>query len=110
MSFITRITIPISDYYGEEVFMKQIYFECEYPSPTKEQVLKSLEYNKQENGKYPEQNTEEESESLEIVKLVEDKDWRFVNPSGVVGTNTFINHPKFGKQPFSWEVIKPIKI
>lgn len=109
MSFITRITIPISNYYGQEVFMKQIYFECEQSSPTKEQVFKALEYCKQENEQYPEY-TEEESESLEIVKLIEEKDWRFVSPYGVVGTNTFVEHPQFGRQPFSWEVIKPIKI
>lgn len=109
MSFITRITIPISDYYGQEVFMNQMYFECEQFSPTKEQVIKALEYIRQENEEYTEY-LEEHSEVLEIVKLIKDNEWRFVSPHGVVGTNTFVNHPKFGRQPFSWEIIKPIPI
>jgi len=109
MSFIVRITIPISDYPSEEVFMKQIYFECEKYSPTKEEVIKMLERNIQENEQYPEY-IGEELETLEMVKLVKETDWRFVSPMGLVATNTFVNHPQFERQSFSWDIIKPIKI
>jgi len=109
MSFIVMITIPISDYLGEEEFMKQMYFECEKYSPTKEEVIKAIEHNIQENKQYLEY-TNEEFETLEIVKLVKENDWRHVSPMGLVATNTFISHPKFGRQPFSWNIIKPIKL
>lgn len=109
MSFIIKIEIPTTNYYGDDVFMYEMYFECEKSSPTKEQVIKALEDIDRENKQYPEY-LGEENEALDIVKLVEDDDWRFVRPLGIVGENTFVNHPKFGKQPFSWSVIKPIKL
>ena len=112
MSFITRITVPISNYYRDGVFESQLYFECENQSPTKQQVIKSLEDNLKEYEQYyKDENIEvddtDTSEILEMVKSV--KDWSHVSPTNLVNTNTFVEHPQFGKQPFSWTIITPVK-
>ena len=107
MSSIIRITVPISDYYGDEVFMKQLYFECKKNSPTKEQVVKALENIIEQYRQLPDYYGEED-EVLEIIKSVEE--WEYVRPHGLVGTNTFVEHPKFGRQSLSWDIIYPIII
>jgi len=113
MSFITRITVPISNYYRDSIFESQLYFECENKSPTKEQVIKSLEDSLKENEQYYkdegiEANDTDASEILEMVKSV--NDWSYVSPTNLINTNTFVEHSQFGKQPFSWAVITPVKI
>jgi len=113
MSFITKITVPISNYYRDGVFESQLYFECESKSPTKQQVIKYLEDSIKEHEQYyKDENIEiddtDTSEILEVVKSV--NDWLYVSPTSVVQTNTFVEHPQFGKQPFSWTIIKPIKL
>ena len=112
MSFITRITIPISNYYRDDVFMSQLYFECESQAPTKEQVIKSLEDSIKNDEQYYKEGIEvndtDTSEILEMVKSV--KDWSYVSPTNLINTNTFVEHPQFGRQPFSWAIITPVKI
>jgi len=113
MSFITRITIPISNYYRDGVFESQLYFECETQSPTKQQVIKYLENSIKENEQYyKEENIEiDDTDTSEILEIVDGvNDWLYVSPTSVVQTNTFVNHPQFGKQPFSWSVITPVKL
>jgi hypothetical protein len=94
--FVTRITVPITNYEGNGIFEKHLYFECDKLSPTKEQVIAALEGIDKENQQYPEYYGEE-NEALEIVKTVKEDEWKCVNPFSLVGTNTFVNHPKFGQ-------------
>ena len=109
MKYITRITVPIGDYYGDNVFFKQYYFQCKNNSPTKEQVINAIEELHNEYEQYPEYYGEE-YEALEIIKLVPDEDWQFVSPDSLVSINTFIEHPKFSKQSFSWNIINLIDV
>lgn len=109
MSFLVCITIPISNYYGDDVFEKRFYFECENKSPTKEQMINALTKLHKEFQQYPGYYGEE-FEALEIVESIANDKWRYVSPTGIVETNIFINHPKFGEQPFDWKIIRPIKL
>lgn len=103
---IIKLEVPISDYCGEEVFFKSFYFEVEDRSPTKEQIINALEKLHHEYQQYDEY-TGEEAEAIQILKKVED--WRYVGQR-LAMTNTFVEHPDFGKQPVTWSVIKPITI
>lgn len=109
MSFLVKITIPISDYYGDSVFFKDLFFEVESKSPSKEQVIQTVESLIEQYKQYPEYYGEED-EVLSILHLIDGDDWQYVKPSGIVMTNTFVTHPKFKKQPVTWEVITPHKI
>lgn len=103
--FITKITIPISDYYGENVFEKQLYFECERRSPTKQCVVDYIKDMIEEEKEFIEESgfQSDMPETLQIVELIPDGEWQQVGY--LARTNTFVNHPKFGRQPFSWDVI-----
>ena len=50
----------------------------------------------------------EHEEAILIAGLVEE--WVLVSPVTVSHANSFIEHPKFGKQLVSWKVINPIKL
>ena len=109
MNFITRITIPIGDYYGENVFYKQYYFQCKNNSPTKKQVINVIEKLDNEYKQYLDY-IGEDYEALGIIKLIPDEDWQFVSPYNLVCTNTFVEHPKFGRQPLNWDIINLIDV
>lgn len=108
MSFITRITVPISNYYRDDVFEAHLYYECENQSPTKEQVIKNLEDDIEKYKSDLEVDLEDTYEILEVVKNA--NDWCFVTPTSIVQTNTFVNHPQFGEQPLSFAIINPTKL
>lgn len=107
MSFVVKIEAPISNYMGDDVFFKELYFECNEVSPSRDEVINALDKLDEEYRKYDEYYGEE-AEALEIVQLVDE--WRTVRPNGCLYTNTFVEHPTFGKQPFTWKVISPIVI
>jgi len=113
MSFITRITVPISNYYRDDVFMTNIYFECETKSPTKEQVIKFLKDQIEEYKQYYKDeginiDDTDEKEILDVIEIADS--WCYVSPTGIVHTNTFVDHPQLGKHPLSFTIIKPTKI
>lgn len=103
---ITCIIVPITNYMGDGIFEQHLYFEGKQ-APSKEEVLRTL---KKLHEEYSFMNgyTGEQGECIEITKLVEDKDWRRPTER-MYTTNTFIEHPKFGTQPYVWKVIIPNK-
>ena len=94
------------DYDGDKVFHQEIYFEGEF-SPTKERVIEKL-IELDEKYKDAPDYVNGMKKCIDMVKKV--KDWQFVFADGMICTNTFVEHPILGKQPFRWEVIKPIML
>lgn len=109
--FITCVEIPVSNYEGNDVFMMRLYFKGK-KSPTRQQVLwdlkrmdeRSLEDSKNGWGPY----IDSYKEAISIVSSI--KDWEFVSPNHTVCRSITTEHPKFGRQPFTWLVIEPTEI
>ena len=102
-----RLTIPISNYYGEEVFFQNYYFEGK-KSPTKEEVLQTLLDQDKKYSEDPEYFGAE-IEAAEMVASIPDCDFPQLYGS-LIMTNTFVNHPKFGLQPVALSKITPFQL
>lgn len=102
-----KIEIPVSDYYGEEVFFQEFFFECE-KCPTKEQVvgfLKELEKEELSDPGYL--GTSVAKECLEsIAGITSIDEWPDLH-SYLVLTNVRTMTPKFGDQPLTMALITP---
>lgn len=102
---IFRFSIPISDYYGEGVFFKDLFF-CRGTCPTRGEVIAAVKEAAAVDAQYPE-DCGEFSEVLEVLRLTED----FPQVYGdLIHTNTRVIHPKWGDQPVSCSVISPLDI
>ena len=109
--FITMITIPIENYYGDDIFILRKFFIGER-SPSKTEVLNALEIEHQRNLEIFENGenfySNDEGKAIEIVKMI--YDWKHVHPSIILQTNVFIKHPKFDKKyPFVWEIMNVLE-
>ena len=102
---IYRFDIPISNYEGDAVFFKHIYIESNH-SPDKDDLVKLLTKLNDNYLQFPEY-LGEEKEALDIVQSC--KDIPYLG-GRLIGTNTFVDHPKFGRQPLSVQIIKPYRI
>lgn len=106
-----RYTIPITDYYGEEVFFQNLYFE-KNSCPTFTEVEKYLELRvdrlqaKQNTEWYDGVSLGAHKELLDIVRKAQN-DWPSLHDN-LIMTNTHVQHPKFGKQPLSVKLIQPV--
>jgi hypothetical protein len=108
MSFIVRLEVPITNYYCDGVFWKKFYFECEKHSPSKEEVINVITKIHEENLQYPEY-CGDEKEVIDILSMIPEDEWMYVG-NRYVGRNTFVEHPKFGKQTVNWDIIDVIKV
>ena len=100
-----KITVPITDYYPDQIFKQDLFFDH---SPTKEEVIQHLKGISNRDSQFP-SYYECLADILESINLIQFGDWKTVScPSfdgAIIGTNCFIDHPKFGRQSISWDVI-----
>lgn len=113
---IVRYTIPIKDYYGTEVFFKHIYLQCLELSPDLETLKQVVSKKANELDKFIEEfpesqiSSNEWKECLETLDLVKENRIPRVYPTGQVGGNIFVDHPKFGKQSINVDIINVINL
>lgn len=108
---LVRFSIPISDYYGKNVFFLQRYFEGD-KEPSHEQVIKVLEVEHKQDMIYSEEygihRSFEAGQALESIKLIENGK-KLPSLLGFSQKSTFVNHPKFGRQPLTVTHIEPVR-
>jgi hypothetical protein len=109
---IYRFEFPIDDYYGEEVFTKQVYFEgarC----PTHKEVVERLQQLADDEEKMANDpdiagpHCKEYAQCLLAINYAEEELPALAG--NLVGANIFCKHPKWGKQPISVKRIMPEK-
>jgi hypothetical protein len=111
-----KITIPISNYEGNGVFEKELYFERmpsleELRKILQEEHQKEVEYSKDPEYGYHYANCFEYQECLEVLQTVSLDLWaELYVGNGVMMSSRHINHPKFGKQSICCKVITIFKI
>ena len=102
LSHIYQLTVPVTNYYGDDIFEQSFYFEG--ACPTKAQVMQVL----QEKIAWNEYHLEEipecavELDTLyEVYSLVTNcQDFPYLVSKQVLVSNP-VEHPKFGKQSIS---------
>jgi len=101
---ITRVSIPVTGCYDDELVFFSLYFEG-HRSPCKKDVLDVLKDTIDTYSDLPEAvvSFEMSKEAYEITQSVHD--WQYVNDHSIVETNTFVEHPKWGRQPYSWRIL-----
>ena len=106
---------PIDDYYGENVFFKQVYFTCDI-CPSKEMVIEVLRKARAEEQElladHPEYGpfTDEYGQCLKAIENLEKRDEFPQLSSNMCMTNSFVQHPKWGQVPLTVSVIQPFII
>lgn len=107
---IYKLDIPITDYYGGSISMYSHYFESGN-SPTKEQIALYLQIQlslvNEDTNPMARIDFDALSEALEIIKSCEEFP---ILTGGLFMKNTFVNHPKHGRQPLSITKIRPTNL
>lgn len=108
---IVKYCFPISDYYGDGIFYKNLYIECDDVSPSLERIkeILTLEHEKEVamSIDYPEYGPYcfEYKQCLESLQyMIDCSEFPVVNKSKV-GNSIVIIHPKFGLCHISADVI-----
>ena len=102
--FLFELKVPISSYYGDEVFQQSVFFiSNDGFSPSKETVIAVLRERHEQNIKDDEHGLyhEDWKEAADICESC--KDFPSLYP-GMSLNSTRVNHPKFGDQPISIQV------
>lgn len=97
------VTAPasVSSCFKDGVFLQPLHFD---KSPTKEEYLYTVQQIRNLCATHISRGNPWE-EILEIASSIPESDWFFVKPNGLTRVNIYVNHPIFGNQPFSWEVV-----
>jgi len=108
---IYQFEIPISDYYGKEVFFKCLYFVRE-SCPTRNEVMEALKKAAEVDRKMTQGEESpggvDDGEFAEALRVLESTK-EFPQCYGdLIRTNIRVKHPKFGDQPLSCQVIVPL--
>jgi hypothetical protein len=93
--YLHEISIPVSSYYGDEVFHQLLHFvTVEWMSPARDSVIDALKLLHARDSVHDEY-TGTWKEAIEIVEACEEFP---VTYHGVISTNHFVEHSKFGRQ------------
>ena len=108
---LVRYGIPIPNYYGDEVFFRNVYFECER-CPTFQEFKDAIKANLEKDDALIGKEENAMSDLHKILETLECpiEEWPTVNDGWLVHTNTFVMTPEFGRQPLSVTRIQPYKI
>jgi hypothetical protein len=97
------LTIPTTDYLGNGPALYSLYLQADHP-PTKEECLLAVQHlHKESNAnEHYEQDWQEIEDCMALAP--------FPNLGNCVSLNTQYEHPKWGKQPLTMEVIFAVKL
>lgn len=96
--YLHEISIPVSSYEGDEVFHQLLHFiTSDWNSPTRRSVLESLELLHNRDKDDPQYD----GTWSEAITIVRDCESFPITYHGMIATNHFVEHPKFGRQPIS---------
>lgn len=101
---IYKISIPVSDYYGEKVFFQEVYFEGNN-CPTYQRLVDFLTNRNNWEHEQAEFNPENVpycfayEDCLNSLKYMEGE-FPYITKH-LYSSNTFVNHPKYGRQPLT---------
>lgn len=105
------VEVPISDYEQKQVFFKCLYFEGDR-CPTYSEVLCQLNKTNQEERELQKTNPEygpfcfEAAECISTLQKISPSNFPYLVGGQIMG-NTFVEHPKFGKQSISVSKLSP---
>lgn len=101
---IYKVSIPIANYFNDEIFFKEIYFQgtnC----PTYEKLLDFLtrmnhwQHEQAEFNRDSQCNRFEYEDCLNSLKTMKDE-FPYLTKN-MFSSNTFVTHPKYGLQPLT---------
>ena len=113
---IVKYEIPIDNYYGDNVFYKSIYFECDRVSPTLEKVKEAIQKEADIENEMEKTDPElgpychEYEQCIESLNAItENSDFPILSKGNLIRAGCFTVHPKYGRQMISAQIIPLLK-
>lgn len=113
---IVKYEIPINNYYGDDVFFKCVYFECDRVSLTLEKVKEVIQKEADEENEMEKNNPElgpychEYDQCIESLNAItRNSDFPILSKHNLIEASCSAIHPKFGKQIISAKIITLLK-